>query len=86
MLVEHGRDYLSEEEYRKNLKRVEREYFLFLSKRACARHRESQDFWEFHRKGLASVNYSLDWRLLAKWIPRALAENAWQGTGDCGIE
>ncbi len=77
MLVEHGRDYLSKEEYRKNLKQVECEYFLFLAKRSCARHRQSRDFWEFHRKGLASVNYSLDWRLLVKWIPRALAENAW---------
>lgn len=80
MLVTHGQDYLSREEYRRSLKRVEYDYFSFLSKCACALHPESHDFWEFHRKGLASVNYSLDWRLLAKWVPRALVEKAWQGT------
>lgn len=79
MLVVHGRDYLSEQEYRECLKKAEREYFSFLSQRACARRREGGDFWEFHRKGLASVNYSLDWRLLAKWIPRAVMEKAWYG-------
>lgn len=77
MLVAHGRDYLSEEEYRRSLKEAERDYFCFLGRCACARHRESQEFWEFHRKGLASVNYSLDWQLLAKWIPRAVMEKAW---------
>jgi glycosyltransferase involved in cell wall biosynthesis len=79
MLVMHGRDYLSAEEYRRCLEKAEREYFSFLSKSACAWHRKGHDFWEFHRKGLASVNYSLDWRLLAQWIPRALIEKAWQG-------
>ncbi len=81
MLVAHGRDYLSEQEYRQCLKKAEREYFSFLSKRACAWDRESQDFWEFHRKGLASVNYSLGWRL-AKWIPRAVIEKTWCRTWD----
>ena len=77
MLVTHGRDYLSEEEYRRCLIQAERDYLLFLSKKACALHREGDAFWEFHRKGLASVSYSLDWRLLARWIPRALVEKAW---------
>lgn len=77
MLVVHGRDYLSDEEYGRKLKQAEYEYFSFLSKCASAWHRESSDFWEFHRKALASVNRSLDWRLLAKWIPQALAEKAW---------
>ncbi|MGA8866453.1 MAG: hypothetical protein WB510_05765, partial [Candidatus Sulfotelmatobacter sp.] len=72
-------DYLSDEEYGRCLKQAEREYFLFLSKCACALHRESEKFWEFHRKGLASVHYTLDWRLLAKWIPRAVVEKVWQG-------
>jgi glycosyltransferase involved in cell wall biosynthesis len=77
MLVAHGRDYLTEEEYSQSFRIAEREYLLFLSKHACARRRPGQNFWEFHRKGLASVNYSLDWRLLAKWIPRTLIEKAW---------
>lgn len=77
MLVAHGRDYLSEGEYTRCLKRAEHEYFLFLSGHACALRREDSSFWEFHRKGLASVDHSLDWRLLAKWIPRALLEKTW---------
>ncbi len=77
MLVAHGRDYLSEEEYRRCLMEAERGYLLFLSKKVCARHRESAAFWEFHHRGLASVNYSLDWRLLARWFPRALLEKVW---------
>jgi glycosyltransferase involved in cell wall biosynthesis len=77
MLVIHGRDFLSEEEYRQCFMQAEREYFSFLGRKACALHRESDAFWEFHRAGLASINYSLDWRLLAKWIPRALLEKGW---------
>jgi glycosyltransferase involved in cell wall biosynthesis len=77
MLVTHGRDYLSTQEYDRCLKQAERQYFLYLASCACARRRENKDFWEFHRSGLASINYSLDWRLLAKWIPRALLEKTW---------
>ncbi len=77
MLVTHGRDYLSEEEYGGCLTRAERQYFSFLSDCACTRHPRSHEFWEFHQKGLASVDYCLDWRLLAKWIPRTLLEKAW---------
>lgn len=77
MLVAHGRDYLSAEEYDRCLKQAEREYFLRLAKCACARRRETREFWEFHRNGLASINYSLDWKRLAKWMPRAVIEKAW---------
>jgi glycosyltransferase involved in cell wall biosynthesis len=78
MLVAHGRDFLSDGEYRQCQRQVEREYFLFLAKCACARHRESQEFWQFHKRGLASVGYLLDWKLLAKWVPRALVDKVWQ--------
>jgi len=78
MLVAHGRDYLTEEEYKRCLKKAEREYLLSLSKCAIAVHRENQGFWDFHRRMLASVNYTLDWRLLAKWIPRAMVEKTWE--------
>jgi glycosyltransferase involved in cell wall biosynthesis len=77
MLVAHGKDYLSTEEYDRCLKRAEREYFVYLAKAACALRPASGAFWEFHRKGLASVNYSLDWKRLAKWMPRAVIEKAW---------
>jgi glycosyltransferase involved in cell wall biosynthesis len=78
MLVAHGRDYLCAEEYDRCLKDAERQYFLYLGKCGCKLERMSAEFWEFHRRGLASVNYSLDWRLLAKWLPRALLEKIWE--------
>ncbi len=77
MLVAHGRDYLSGREYEYCLKRAEREYFLYLTKRACARRAETRGFWEFHRKGLAAINYAFDWKRLARWLPRAVVEKAW---------
>jgi glycosyltransferase involved in cell wall biosynthesis len=70
MLIAHGRDYLSAEEYDRCLKNAEHEYFLFLSR--CALQGRSQEFWEFHRNLLASVNYSLAWRLLRRWMPSAV--------------
>jgi glycosyltransferase involved in cell wall biosynthesis len=77
MLVAHGKNYLSQEEYLQCLKRAEREYFLRLTKAACALHRENREYWEFHRTGLASFNYSFDWKRLARWLPRAIIEKAW---------
>jgi glycosyltransferase involved in cell wall biosynthesis len=76
-LVAHGKNYLSQEEYHRCLKRAEREYFLYLTKAACRRHRESREFWEFHRRGLASLNYSFGWKRFARWLPRAVIEKAW---------
>jgi glycosyltransferase involved in cell wall biosynthesis len=77
MLVAHGKDYLSPEEYNCRLKRAEREYFMLLTKAACALRPESHEFWEFHRHGLASINYSFDWKRLARWLPRAAVDKAW---------
>lgn len=76
LVVAHGRDYLSAEEYSRCLKDAERRYFLYLCR--CALRGRSREFWEFHRNALASVKYALDWRLLAKWIPRALLEKTWE--------
>lgn len=77
MLVAHGSDHLSPDEYKYCLKRAEREYFLYLTKSACALHSRNSDFWEFHRRGLAAINYSFDWKRLARWLPRAIVEKAW---------
>ena len=71
-IVLHGRQYLSEDEYRRCLKAAEREYFLFLGTAALAG--RSRQFWEFHRHSLATIDYSLDWKLLGRWIPRAILE------------
>lgn len=77
MLVAHGKDFLSGEEYSRCLKRAERQYFRYLARHACALRRDSREFWDFHRNGLATVNYSLNWKLLGKWIPRALLKKGW---------
>jgi hypothetical protein len=69
MLVAHGRDFLEPQEFDHCLRDAERNYFLYLAKYACARYRKSPEFWEYHRNGLAAINYSFDWRLLGKWIP-----------------
>lgn len=77
-IIEHGRDYLSPDEYNLCLMQAEREYFLYLTKSACAKRRPAPEFWEFHQRALKSVNYEFDWKKLAKWLPRALVEK----TGD----
>ena len=77
MLVVHGRDFLSKEEFQKCLRTEERRYFSYLARGACSFHGNGKEFWDFHQKGLAAVNYTLDWRLLAKWVPRALVDKAW---------
>ena len=71
-LVTYGRDYLSEEEYNTRMKQLEREYFLFLGQSVLKG--RSQEFWKFHREGLALFNYRLDWRLLSKWTSLAFFE------------
>lgn len=74
MVAAHGRDYLSEEEFNRCLKDAERQYFLNLTR--CALRGRSQEFWEVNRKGLASINYSLNRFMLTKWIPRVVLEKA----------
>jgi len=83
LVAAHARDYLCEEEYRDCLRDAELPYFQCLAWSALRG--RSREFWEFHRDGLASVNYSLDWRLLGKWIPRAVLgkalETLWNRVG-----
>ncbi|HEY1799803.1 MAG TPA: glycosyltransferase family 2 protein [Terriglobales bacterium] len=75
----HGRNYLSPKEYDFYLRVAEREYFVYLGKCVYKFERKDKDFWEFHRKGLATIGYKLNARLLAKWLPRALVEKIWEG-------
>lgn len=65
LVVAHGRDYLSEEEYDQCLKDAARPYFLFLGKAALRG--KNHEFWEFHRNSLASFGQTLDWKFLWKW-------------------
>lgn len=77
MLLAHGRDFLSEQEYDQCLQVAERDYFVFLARVMCARRRPGKEFWDFHRRALAAVSVTLDWRLLLKWVPRALLAKSW---------
>jgi glycosyltransferase involved in cell wall biosynthesis len=77
IVVAHGREYLSADEYNRCLKDAERRYFVYLSRSAWALRGQSQEFWNLHRNALASIDYALGWRLLAKWIPRAVLEKTW---------
>ena len=72
IVVTHGKDYLSEEEFDRSLRDAEHQYFLFLGQSALGN--RSGEFWEFHRSRLASIGCSLDWRLLSKWITLAILE------------
>ena len=65
-IITHGHNYLSEDEYQWHLKDAERKYFYFLG-RSAWQGRDAQ-FWEFHRARLATINYSLNFTFLAKWI------------------
>ena len=75
-VITHGRDFLSDAEYKRCLKGAERRYFLYLCR--CALRGRNKEFWDLHRKGLASVNYSLNWWRMYRWTPRALLEKAWE--------
>lgn len=70
LVVVHGREFLSDEEYSQCLRDAQLRYFLFLGKAALRRKR--RDFWEFHRSLLPSIGYSLDWKCLSKSISLAL--------------
>jgi glycosyltransferase involved in cell wall biosynthesis len=72
LVVEHGKDYLSEEEYDRCLREAENQYFSALGRSALQNN--GGEYWEFHRSRLASIGYSLDWRLLSKWIALATFE------------
>jgi glycosyltransferase involved in cell wall biosynthesis len=78
MLVAHGRDFLTSKEYSRRLRQVERSYFLDLTMCACALRPKPKEFWDFHRQGLAAINYVFDWKKFLRWLPRALVEKIWR--------
>jgi glycosyltransferase involved in cell wall biosynthesis len=65
-IVAHARDYLSEDEYQCCLKDAERRYFYFLGMSALQG--KDPGFWKFHRESLASINYSVNFAFMTKWI------------------
>jgi glycosyltransferase involved in cell wall biosynthesis len=72
-IIAHGRNYLSDDEYRYLLKDAEHTYFYFLGN-AALQGRDPK-FWEFHRERLASINYSLNFGFMAKWILLVLLDH-----------
>jgi glycosyltransferase involved in cell wall biosynthesis len=79
MIIAHGRNYLSPQEYAACLKNAQLAYLGYLAKNKWKFESKAPEFWEFHRKGLASIGYTLDWRLLVRWMPRAFVEKLWEG-------
>lgn len=65
-IIAHGRNYLSEDEYRYFFKDAEYTYFYFLGRSALQG--KDPDFWKFHRERLASISYSLNSAFMAKWM------------------
>ena len=74
-IISHGKYYLSEEEFPAYLKHEEHQYFSFLGE-AALQGRDSK-FWEFHRGRLASINYSINFAFMFKWISLVLLD--WVG-------
>lgn len=74
MLVTHGRDYLSEQEYIHCLRWAERQYFVWLARLATSPRPWNRDLWNLHKKGFASAKYDLSWKKILKWFPRAMIE------------
>ena len=71
VILAHGKNYLSVDEYRKCLADAEHKYFYFLGMSALEG--RAADFWKFHRERLTSIGYSLNFALMAKWILIVLA-------------
>lgn len=65
-VLAHGDHYLTKEEYPAYLKNAENQYFYFLGQSALQGREPA--FWKFHRERLASINYSLGFFLMAKWV------------------
>jgi glycosyltransferase involved in cell wall biosynthesis len=72
-IITHGRNYLSEVEYRHVLINAEREYFFYLGRSALQGKRP--EFWKFHQERLATLNYSLNFAFMAKWISIVLLDD-----------
>jgi glycosyltransferase involved in cell wall biosynthesis len=66
----YGLVHLTPGEYYRRLKRVEDKYYRFLAEAWLAR--RGRSFWDYHRKGLASMGQALAGGRLAGKLPRVL--------------
>jgi glycosyltransferase involved in cell wall biosynthesis len=66
-LPKYGRTYLSEKEYEVCMRRCWQQYYAFLG--SCWMFcKKEKGFWEFHRKQLGKLGYSLNYGRLAKAV------------------
>jgi glycosyltransferase involved in cell wall biosynthesis len=63
-LTKYGRTYLSDEEFGKCLRDCWERYYAFLGAKVF--HNKDNGFWEFHRKALARLSYSLSYGKVAR--------------------
>jgi glycosyltransferase involved in cell wall biosynthesis len=74
-VLAHGEYYLTKEEFPFYVRDAERKYFYYLGESAL----QGRDaaFWKFHRERLESIHYSLNSRVMFKWIVIVLID--WLG-------
>jgi len=66
IFMECGKLFLDLEEYERIFNTIKNNYFSFLSKNVFRR--RGKDFFEYHKKGLATVGYELSYNRLSKHI------------------
>jgi glycosyltransferase involved in cell wall biosynthesis len=65
-ITKYGETFLSKSEFKTRLRTIRKSYFRFLAYNYfCGR---GKSFWEYHRKGLASVGIGLSYKTLGKYI------------------
>ena len=68
LLVEYGPVYLSNEEYEQRLSQLMEKYYKFLASSVIER--KGKEFWNFHKKGLKSLDFQLSKSKLVNAILR----------------
>lgn len=65
-----GREYLSEEEYRAEHDRRRRDYLARLGEAVLFRRERA--YWDYHRRGLATIDETIDRAAIRPYLPRAV--------------
>jgi glycosyltransferase involved in cell wall biosynthesis len=65
ILTKHGNAYLTDEEYKQCLKKTWNDYYAFLAAKVF---QNNEEFWEFHRKALTRLGYSLSWQKVSNAV------------------
>lgn len=65
-ISKYGRIYLDSQEFNNKYSKVKDIYFTFLAENFVSR--KGKDFWEYHQKSLANINYKFHKYMLIKYI------------------